>query len=702
LPTSPGGSESHHDSGSESDLGLNTGNAKLKALVAQKRAARHTAERAAKEKRRATAKALARSSPTIIADESGDEGEDEEDADRSLTQQAKPTRKASKKALEEINRETQRIARNQQLAHKLHVKKKFTKKDLLKSFGYPTAVDEEKSEDDVRKMSGALQSSDVEADRHPETPPSSPPSEVAPEPKADLASLEPADSMNIDADLQSPSDPKINIPKAPKSAGKKPLAAAQVNIAAVLDDSDDDLEIVHAKPKATAFLDRLPSKKARLSNPMLALKHLANLTSPSKTRHGKANLTFKQLQVKLLQDARNQARKDKEERINELRARGIHIQTAEEREKEQLEVENALERARQDADDLAKKEKSDAKREGEDDSDDEEWAEPMETDPELSGSDADDADDEDGESEAENPFFDQEAEDEDSESDLEVDGFLHKTPSSSPKETKTAPRKRRVILDDEEDDEPRPSSASQKADAIAAAGLRKSAFGLSQIFAGTLADEDDEDEGAEDQINFSPGHLFMGEPTTPLVSLDFGSRIVPTSQSARSNKALPSLDLSLSQLPSQPIESPSKMSEVEFTQDVGFAVPRAPMGKRDLPQSTSDTVLLASPEKKGRLRRRASLVAVLSDADEDDAPDAFDTLFKGARRRAAADEFDKKKSAARNLVEEQAEESEDEYKGIGGASDDESAAGEYDEEVAQMIEEGHVEVDEMEIAALHA
>jgi mediator of replication checkpoint protein 1 len=183
-------------------------------------------------------------------------------------------------------------------------------------------------------------------------------------------------------------------------------------------------------------------------------------------------------------------------------------------------------------------------------------------------------------------------------------------------------------------------------------------------------------------------------------SMNLGSRLLPDSQHIM---PLPQLDLAYSQLPSQPIVSPSKMSEIEFTQDVGFAIPRAPIGKRDMPQSTGETVVPETPEKKGRLRRKASLVAVLSDADDDDVdvPDAFDTLFKGAKRRGNADAYDKKKSAARNLVEEQAEESEDEYKGIGGASDDESN-GEYDEEVAQMIDEGHVEVDEMEIAALHA
>jgi mediator of replication checkpoint protein 1 len=710
---SPGGDESQNSAGSESDLDLNTGNSKLKALVAEKRAARHAAERAAKEKRRAAAKALAQRTPTIEIDESGDEGEDERDAGRSFTQQSKPTRKASKKALEEINRETQRIARNQQLAHQMQVKKKITKQDLFKRFNFNTAAEpttekhaEDKSEEESFMMSGALQSSDVETD-HPETLPTSPISEGKPDTKAGLASHQPRvdDGMEITTDPQSAPVPKDNIPME-RNSTKKPLTELAANVAAASDNSDDDLEIVFTKPKATAILDQLPSNKARLSKPMITLMHLANLTSPSKTRGKGKNLTSKELQVKLLQDARKQARQAKEERINELRARGIHVQTAEEREKEQLDLENLLEKARQDAEVLAKKEKGE---DGEDGSDDEEWAEPNETDPEMSGSDADDADDEDGESEAGNPFFDQEAEDTDEESEAELEdleSMLHKQSSSGAKnvDSTKAPRtrNRRVILDDDQDDE-LPSSASQKADAIAAAGLGKSNtmdFGLSQIFAGTLADETQSGTNVDQEQ-----HFVTGELATPGVAsaMDFASRLVPDSQTAGPKLSLPQLDLSLSQFPSQPIESPSKMSDMEFTQDVGFAIPRAPIGRRDMPASTSETVLLDTPDKKGKLRRKASLVAVLSDADDDDvdAPDAFDTLFRGAKRRAEAIAFDKKKSAARNLVEEQAEESEDEYKGIGGASDDESN-GEYDEEVAQMIDEGHVDVDEMEIAALHA
>ena len=113
--------------------------------------------------------------------------------------------------------------------------------------------------------------------------------------------------------------------------------------------------------------------------------------------------------------------------------------------------------------------------------------------------------------------------------------------------------------------------------------------------------------------------------------------------------------------------------------------------------------------------RKTSIVAVLSDDEDDERQngdfaddeefilnkDAFSALFKGAKKRAEVDAFDKKKSAAKNLVEEQAEESEDEYAGLGGASDDESA-GEMDEETMKMIDEGPVEVDEQQLAAFHA
>jgi mediator of replication checkpoint protein 1 len=176
------------------------------------------------------------------------------------------------------------------------------------------------------------------------------------------------------------------------------------------------------------------------------------------------------------------------------------------------------------------------------------------------------------------------------------------------------------------------------------------------------------------------------------------------------------------QIPVGSAMSPSKFSEVpEPTQDAGFETLPAPISKRDQPYSTIETVMAPVPEsplvkKKGKLRRRAEAIAVLSDdggrsGDESDAiieedsfeltTNAFDALFKAAKKPAPAETFDKNKSEAKKMVEEQAEESEDEYAGLGGASDDEST-GEVDEEMQMMIDEGPVDVDESKLAKFYA
>lgn len=77
-------------------------------------------------------------------------------------------------------------------------------------------------------------------------------------------------------------------------------------------------------------------------------------------------------------------------------------------------------------------------------------------------------------------------------------------------------------------------------------------------------------------------------------------------------------------------------------------------------------------------------------------------MRKAAKKPAqAVEEFDRKKSEAKGMVEEQAEESEDEYAGLGGASDDESAGSE-DEEMQKMIDESDIKVDERKLAAFYA
>ncbi|KAG9651381.1 hypothetical protein KCU64_g8748, partial [Aureobasidium melanogenum] len=129
--------------------------------------------------------------------------------------------------------------------------------------------------------------------------------------------------------------------------------------------------------------------------------------------------------------------------------------------------------------------------------------------------------------------------------------------------------------------------------------------------------------------------------------------------------------------------------------------------------STVETVMLGVPEspivqRRGRLVRRSEI-----DQQEDEeavpssAPvavekpsDAFGVMRQAAKKPAQPD-FDKQKSNAKGMVDEQAEESEDEYRGLGGASDDEDA-GSGDEDDKQMIDETDVRVDERQLAALYA
>ena len=90
------------------------------------------------------------------------------------------------------------------------------------------------------------------------------------------------------------------------------------------------------------------------------------------------------LQFSLQQKARQQAYEERQEKIAELERRGIHIETEEERERHQLEIEDLvtkLEHARQEDLKLTKLEKAEAKKNGEigdglassDESDDEEY-----------------------------------------------------------------------------------------------------------------------------------------------------------------------------------------------------------------------------------------------------------------------------------------------------------------------------------------
>ena len=340
-----------------------------------------------------------------------------------LTQQTKPAaRKASKRATEQIAQETQRLARSNQLAHQPKTRKKITMANLFQRYKFRTAenTEEEKPEDGPTSSSPAPHS---DGEMH-ETPPTSPASQGGDSEKPLTASNVPATlgSLNNlgnqphpeeDEELPSLEDVLASSSLKPLDKGKgkatdevlpepklekkllfkqriRPRITAN-KMASFQDDSDSDLEILTAKTpdarkkKLDSMFDRVPARQSKESHSLHALKMLAHLKSPAKqnfTRNQKPSLTTTELQLSLQQRARQQAARVREERLEVLRAKGIFVQTAEEREKELAEVEGLISKARREGEELRRQEKADAKREraqkGSEDplgdsSDDEDW-----------------------------------------------------------------------------------------------------------------------------------------------------------------------------------------------------------------------------------------------------------------------------------------------------------------------------------------
>jgi mediator of replication checkpoint protein 1 len=476
-PTSNGSERaSPNNSGSEADLPSNpTSNARFMALVAKKREERLAKEEEndrKKAEKAAERKKLSQNHSDMLEHDALD-GSEDENGGRRLTQQVRPTRKASKKALEDISRESQRMSRNMQLAHEARTKKKITKSSLFAKFNYkPAGFAEEEDMEPIRptSSSSALQT-DQEAK---DTPPTSPSYHSDSIPKAGMtenAALETdtvVDGGNSDTEIPIlsdalsrpiPSSPPTLMAKIDKGKGKaievpaqlpdseavaqskalvftqKPIRIRPPKVletpAFGLDESDSDLEIVAKTPARKtkeSIFDRVPAKQGQESHSLHALRMLAHLTSPGKEirgrgRNAKPSMTATELTMSLQQRARQQATREREERLQNLRDRGIIVQTTEEREKEMAEVEDMIAKARREGEEIMQKERAALKKErkanGEvdplgDSSDDEEWQEEKETFAEEmagSGSGSGSDEDADGEESGEDELDSEEDED---------------------------------------------------------------------------------------------------------------------------------------------------------------------------------------------------------------------------------------------------------------------------------------------------
>ncbi|KAG9187423.1 hypothetical protein G6011_05294 [Alternaria panax] len=733
--------------------------------------------------------------PKKIARRPADQGsgtESDGEGGRRLTQHAKPTRRAGKKAMEAMARDQQRISRNMQLTHQAKTKKRFTTQDLFKKFNYQ-APGAEVVTLPTPEPSSALASSDAEANQIHDTPPTSPPRQHAPDEKNARLDQQVSTTMT-DSKAQSPEPVKLDkgkgrapefqhLPVHPWMEQTEPVTVdkavvdtkkASNNAMVELSDSDDDLQVEKPKSRFPVF-DRLPTKKDHEAGSLVHLRALAQLVkSPPKGKKGQKIVTRAEMEFALAQKARQQTAKAKEERIADLIKRGHNPETEEEREKRQEEIDDMvamLEKQRQEDLELAKMERKEAKKNGEtmDDlpssdeedgdyigsgeedasqggNDDQEEAEVV-----LSGSEDEQMEDE-GEDEISNAddadaLIDTMADEQDELQEkvqaqrVDDDADMDDDDAIAPVRRQMVNRARNRVIDDDDEEgdaeAPRPVTPTQQAtpdDAMAAFGFgnANAGIGLTQMFAGTMAELESDSQPAaavnteQDSLDF----LRNLPDTQPGANFSQASEfLVPNSQSLLSPQKNTQagdesqFSLGISQVVNTSTQfSRTQVEDFEPTQDAGFSFSRSPAGLAP-PPSTVETVMVPIAEspikQKGKLQRGRREAAVelsdveddLIDTEEEESEDdiqlppkhsknAFMKMQQEAKKAKAVEEFNKKKSMAREAVMEQAEESEDEYAGLGGASDDEE--GEEDEDLKDMIDHNDVKVDERQIAAFYA
>ena len=725
------------------------GNARFLSLVAQKRKEREEREKAEAEKKAARRSQMEHFSSEILSGE--ESGADDPGSAHKLSQKARQPRKASKKALDEMRQETQRMSRNMQLAHQAKTKKKITKESLFARFNFMQPDPPAEQPAANSSSTNNSQNSDGEVRTQNKDTPHTSPARPSDPNKTAVESANAQGDEDMDADDEELLDPKDLLAhkdrsdplKAPVAKGPSSSQTGQTKSKRISrpdtghtfrvrisrlqiaerqknDSSEDELEIVTSpgKCRRLAAFENLPTRQMQEDPAMTKLKALAHLTSPSRTG---ASMNAAELSVSLLRRAREQAAKERKDRIEELKAKGVVIETAEERAAMEDDMENLVEKARKEADEIARLEKAAKKKKGNADEDDDE-----DDDYNFSGSDeegngeGDDEDEEENDSINGGELVEREA-DEDDEDD-ESDGL-----PSDAEEVPSARRNRRtrVISDDEDEDQPQapstpvraPSHIPQSAERPKFPGMGtpgEMSLGLTQAFASTL-DGNGASQPASSTMPFS-----LPDPGRPVPQLrkEESEILVPDSQPQPQEKDF--MD-DYTQGVTRVSESPARYAFSDFsqsqlpdpTQDEGFVFSPFDPAKRfrDTPPiSTIDTVLVGqtqSPiaDRKRKMLRRGRATE-LPQVDENEGefeidPNAFNVMKKAKAAKKQAVEYNKKNSKAKDIVDEAAEESEDEYAGLGGNSDE--SDGEENAIDRQMINDYSGEVvDEKQLAALNA
>ncbi|QIW94559.1 hypothetical protein AMS68_000077 [Peltaster fructicola] len=741
---------------------------RLAELVAAKRNERLARENATKRRSASASTSPARVSsdlPDEIVEDAADSARDA-NLEKILSDAARPTRKASKKAMRDMERETQRLAREQALAHQMKTKKKFTNTDLFARLNFRQAANQQ---DTNAPSSSAPNSDGVEAEerapREPlSTPPSSPPTpwdtQKALVERGALARMVPVREDSISSLTNMPlDDDNDEFPEAhdlmrssqhfratqqpaqvsPSKAHTSRMRAKLRQLKAQQEDSDEEIDIIQPMPAHLKVFDRVKpvSKRGEVrSKAIHALKHLAHLTHDTATARGKKALkpvvATTTVNAQLIATAKAQARQAQQERLAELQAKGIVVMSAEEQEKEHDQFENLLEKARQEAEDLRKQEKAARRKQGDeskilasdDESEDEDWHE--------SGSEDEEADVENEmiDEAAEESASDEESVHDDGDDELALDG------TTAPLETPAGPkatRKPRIILEDDEDDDADPSasntvSAPQEDDPFAAFGFDAmdgpDLMSPTQAFAATMQTPTQWTQGAHAARFHStfeqPPRPTFGQVTSQDFLDDTASQLVPASQLQEHTQAI-NLDWE-TQLPETPITEAKSANMMETpgwepSQDAGLPSPwtAARRGNLYIPhdeehetQSTVPVRISESPEadaprNRGRLTRGFRIVD--SDDEEIAAPvkKSKNAFNEMQQRRMQTMNATDRAAAEKEMRDMMDDQAEEsEDEYAGLGGDDSNMIAHENEEDRAAIDDSNIEINERDMQKFYA
>lgn len=482
------------------------GNDRFLALVARKRK-----EREDKEAAEALKIASRRAALDAQRGPSEDEDEDDSGADNVASQRAPTRRKAGKKALEEMHKETQRMARSMQLAHQARTRKKITKQSLFDKFNFRPEQAEEpvdsRTSREVVAMDVDMNAELPCVEQMPKDPP--PPEQMDLDgettPRSDKGKGKGKAVIRVTDDDQARDKGKgKGKPVEKKSPGSKKTQFKLPAVRVILppqpaSDSDSDLEIIAPVTPQSEHRKMLQSLRA------------VRRASPPKMRKA-GQLTTKELRAELLLKGRQQAIQEREEQIQELKAKGIIVLTAEERANTNNQVEDLLEKARLQSLAIKRHEKRmEAKEKGtvkkepgaggdedEDDEEDDDWLEEAEAGSvldELSGSGSEEEGG--GEKEVVNDFSDEEkdsGEDEEGGTGTPVFSLSSMYPrdQASPSATPRLSEIPAAYIDDEADDDD--SDSGEFAPLKKKSQIKKQQRKKMRVVEGDEDDDDDDNE----------------------------------------------------------------------------------------------------------------------------------------------------------------------------------------------------------------